>query len=375
QLIVLLTMLFIIIVFKKDYQEIDSEITRYLQNNAKNTIELSIEDLTNHDAFIVSELHGFHENANIKYAFLTYLHQKKEVNVYLAEISFSSGYLINEYLHTGNEDLLKLVFSFYQGSSFYTKEEYHFYKKLYQYNQKVGKDKAISVYGIDIEHSLDSALYFYQYYTSNKVEINDILNKSYSDPLLNHLKKNIINYHEFYDTMDFQEREKYMYQNYLFLKDIYSINTFFSQLGVKHGYCDILSNNYQSFAYYLNHDEASTVKDRVLSLMTFYKASFILESLTYKEKIIYHKKILKSSYVHNDLDIFQEKFTLINLKQNNSPFSSELIWYDLTENNSDKVTTDYYQYIILIYNSLACEPLDYKNTISTYEIILKEIWP
>src|SRR5690554_723352 len=243
--LLLMSVLIIILCSKKNIKKNEVE---YLKNNVTHKIIIENNDLYNNQAFVVSELHGFKENTNIKYHFLTYLHSNKNVNIYLGEISFSSGYLLNEYLKTGNEEILAKVFSFYEGSTFYTLEEYKFYKNLYKYNKNLPRDKQINIYGIDIEHSLESALYFYDYYSNKKVDdIDIILNSNFEDPILNHLQNTIIDYYQFYNTINWQKRDLAMYNNYLFIQEVFNITDFYSQLGAKHSFSEILSDNYMSF--------------------------------------------------------------------------------------------------------------------------------
>lgn len=344
----------------------------YLKRNTSQKIKLDKNDLDYYQAFVMSELHGFKENSNIRYHFLTYLNSSKNVNVYLGEISFSSGYLLNEYIHTGNEELLSKVFSFYEGSTFYTLEEYQFYQKLYIYNKNKSKEEKIKIYGIDIEHSLESTLYFYNYYTNSSVDkVEEILKLSFSDPILIHLQKSLTDYYNFYQTLNWQKRDLAMYHNYLFLKQTFNIDKFYSQLGAKHSYRDLLSDNFMSFTYFLSHDLTSPVKDKVLSIHIFYKDSKCLEVGKVNSETIYKKVFTRKTYKTDNLSVLKKAFNLINLQRENSPYMKELIWYNTSENNKNKVTTDYYQYIILINNSEASTPLDNSKTYSPLEILIK----
>ncbi len=369
-IVLLLTIFFILNDSKRN---VNVDEVNYLNKNASMEIQFKESDLEK-KAFIVSELHGFKENQTIKYQLLTNLNKVNHIHYYLAEISFSSGYLLNEYLQTGDENLLKLVFSFYKGSTFYTKEEYKFYQDLYQYNLNQSNDNKIIVIGIDIEHSLDSTIYFYNEYMHESITLKeDILNQTFKDPLLIHLQNNIIYNEDFYKNFDWQARDKAMFNNYRFLQSYYQIESFYAQLGAKHTLTEIESDQYRSFAYLLNSDDKSNVKGSVLSMMTFYKDSEYIESYTLNNKSYYKSEFVNRTYQTNNLDSFQNPITFITLKETDSPYEHKLVWYNLSKNECGKVTTDYYQYMILINHSKSNTPLDESMEKSQWNYFLNVI--
>ncbi len=352
-------MLTLIVLLNKKESIVNAEEINYLKNNAVSSIQITEKDLIEKKAFIVSENHGIEDNTIMKYQFITYLNQVKNLRYILYEISYSSGYLLNEYLQTGNESILKQVFSFYKGSTFYTKDEYTFFQKLYNYNQSLSFDKKLILIGVDIEHSLKSAKTLYNYYTGEEInDINEILDLKFTDLLLQFLQKNVANFHRFYENIVWQEREKMMLENYLCLKAIYKFETFYAQLGARHCLRDIASDNYQSFTYLLNTDELVNLTGKIVVFNVFYKDSKILEPYQFNNKFYYRSNLISSTYQTNNLDEFSERFLLFNLNSESSPFNKRLVWYNLFKNNELKVTTDYYDYIILINNSNAQVPLE-----------------
>ncbi len=374
---IIILMFGLFLYLNQDKEIVNAQEVKYLKQNASYTIKLDEVDLNANKAYIVSELHGFKQNTIVKYDFLTYLNREKNVSVYVAEISFSSGYLLNEYLKTGNKKILDDVFSFYQGSTFYMLDEYQFYENLYKYNLSVSDDKKVSVIGIDIEHTLDSALYFYNYYHSDNVEsIEDIIAQDYDDKLLNMLKQNIIASLNFYDEINWQERDNTMYQNYLILQKYYGFESFYAQVGAKHGFSDRLSDGFLSLTYYLKHDINSPVLNQVLSIMIFYKDSECLKAISIHSDLFYQQDKIKRTYKTNNLDVLCSNFSLIKLNRKDSPYTNKLIWYHLSDNKEDKVTTDYYQYLILICHSKSQTPIDEPvklNPVTIYYKILKQI--
>ncbi|QVK16945.1 hypothetical protein KHQ81_08535 [Mycoplasmatota bacterium] len=374
--LVIVFMLGLFFILNVDQKDINAQEVEYLKNYSSPTIQLQENDLLSNKAFIVSELHGFKQNSKIKYDFLTYLNEEKNITIHLAEISFSSGYLLNEYLKTGDEDLLNQIFSFYKGSTFCTQEEYQFYQKLYHYNKNLNEHEKIRILGIDIEHSLDSAIYFFNYYMKEDIkDIDSIINLSSNDPLLIHIKNNIIASKSFYENLNWQERDLAMYQNYLFLQSYYDFDGFYAQLGAKHGFSDLLNDQFESFTYFLNHDETSPVNNAVISIMIFYKDSECLEIYSIKSTFIYKNEKIKKTYKTNNLDVFSKNLVFIHLNGNDSPFNKHLVWYHQRDNDCEKVTTDYYQYMLIINHSKAATPIDGKvetNRIDGFVQLIKK---
>lgn len=358
----IIVMLLLIFFLNKKNIIVNAEEVDYLKNNAVSSVQINEKDLFENKAFIVSEIHGFQVNTEMKYQFITYLNQVKNLRYILLEISFSSGYLLNEYLQTGDELLLKQVFSFYKGSTFYTIEEYQFYQKLYIYNQSLSDNQKLILIGIDIEHSLLSAKTFYNLYNNADIDdINSILKLEFTDLKLQLLQISIVNFHRFYEDINWQHRENMMLNNYLSLIDIYNIDAFYAQLGAKHCLKDLSSDNYQSFTYLLNKDEKANLSEKILVFKVFYKDSNFLETYQMKNEIYYRNKFIKTTYKTNNLDEFTECFLLFNLNLEASPFKERLIWYNLSENDEDKVTTDYYDYLLLVSHSKAQVPLEKQN--------------
>lgn len=335
------------------------EALEYINAQGNTNIVLHDEDYQNYEFFIVSEIHGVNLNYQVKWELLMDLYNKKGVNALLLELSYTSGYLLNEYLKSGDEKILEKVQSFYRGSPFYTLDEFNFYKKLYEYNQTLPVDKRIQVIGIDIEHSDESVKLYYQFNDDNDARI------------IEYIKQNTDIRDEFYKTRYHSLREKRMYENILFLKEMYGIDACLVQLGAKHGFLEETSDNYKSLGYYLDKKEDSPYRNRVLNIMLFYQNSQYLESTYFKGELYYKINTLTKSY-RKILINSNSSLTIVKLDYENSPFKNKLI--DLHQSRKLKVgaTTDYYQYIIFINNAEASLPLD-KILILTKGEILKKI--
>src|SRR5690606_32095210 len=143
--------------------------------------------------------------------------------------------------------------------------------------------------------------------------IDEILNLAFSDPMLIHLQKTLIDYYHFYQSYNWQKRDLAMYQNYLYLKEIFKIDKFYSQLGAKHTYRDVLADDFRSFTYFLNHDFNSPVKDKVLSVHCFYRNSKSLEASKINREIIYKEVYTRKTYNTDNLSVLKKPFNLISL--------------------------------------------------------------
>ena len=115
-------------------------------------------DLKKYDVFLAGECHGVKNNYDIRLALIKYFNQKTGVRYFLCEYGYSISAYLNEYLETGDEEILNYVFECFETSIACNKEYYEFYKKLREYNETLDEDKKIILMGIDIEHSITPAI-------------------------------------------------------------------------------------------------------------------------------------------------------------------------------------------------------------------------
>lgn len=102
----------------------------------------------NYSVFFIGENHKYRiSNSRQQLKMLKYLHKQTGVKHIFMEFGYSRGFLVNEYIHTGDSTILK-------GLENFTYEEYSdFYKELYEYNQTLEEGNKISIHGIDLERS------------------------------------------------------------------------------------------------------------------------------------------------------------------------------------------------------------------------------
>ena len=89
-----------------EYLEANSETIKLEENFS---YDLMRSDLEKNDLILVGEIHGFHEPIVFDVDFFKYLHKNHGVRHYVVELDFVQGQLMNEYLVTGDQDILKTV--------------------------------------------------------------------------------------------------------------------------------------------------------------------------------------------------------------------------------------------------------------------------
>lgn len=93
--------------------------------------------------YFVGQLHNNEANTMIETELLLSLHTKFNVQYNILENSHSAAFLINHYLQTGNESILKFV---------NPDAKFQFIKTVKAYNDKISSTNKIRFYGIDFEN-------------------------------------------------------------------------------------------------------------------------------------------------------------------------------------------------------------------------------
>jgi len=153
-----------------------------------------------------------------------------------------------------------------------------------------------------------------------------------------------------------QIRDSKMYDNF---KKIYSHipkGKFYGQWGLNHAF-QKSQGNVNWLASLMNNSD-SPVKGKVLSVVYLYDNCDVMKRGNYSTAKL-------TSYGSNDNILepfFKEDITLFKLTGEQSPFHQELIWpFNINASNgiipTEGVTTDYFEYMILIKNAKATIPL------------------
>lgn len=262
--------------------------------NAKQNFSMLDSVVGNYQVFLIGETHGVSANPKIVMEMLPYLHEKANVRNLLIEFGYTDAYLINYYLATGDSFYLNPLF-------YYRYKDYHnFWRELYHFNQKMPKEKRITVVGIDFEYSRPLAFVLNSLITRGKkipdeilpaitniMVMDDSLSEIGKRKFLLHLRKDvyakqaiyeeyfgksfailkyIIDNNSFYAS--FYKRDKEMQNNFIkYHKDLKG--NYLGIMGMFH--VNASKDQRYEFAYQLNNDIFSPFKGKVLSFNCHYE--------------------------------------------------------------------------------------------------------
>lgn len=389
---------------QKNYSSVDLDDENYIKD-----FGISDKDLKKYDVFLAGEIHGTKKNYDLQFELIKYLNQNAGVRYILSEGGYGSNQLINQFLETGDKKVLENLFKYRKGLISWNKESYEFYEKIREYNQQLNDDQKIKLIGIDIEHQITPALMYLKSILPKddvpaeiETTISTFKNKEYANvktwddyydyiDFLNSMQEdirenekiykeyleesyfdfsivldNIINSQNAYDSECENEdefwriRENSMYDNFKRVYEHFPKGKYFGQFGAGH----VFQNNDKSELYntgrlgmYLNEDD-SPVKNKVLSINYEYINCYHLVP-NYDIGIEYDGYADVPMPISRDMDVVEKytktDFTIIKLNGKRSPFGEKIYFLDPC---NDGVTTDYFQYMVLIKDSKAVIPFN-----------------
>lgn len=332
-----------------------------------------------------AQWHGTVANYDLNYALLTALYEQAGVRYLLLDSGYATAQVYNDYLQSGKTDLLSMALNGIRFSNISCNEHRLFWERLYQFNKVLPPGEKIVVVGIDAEYQLGTALNYLYYLSDNQLGnlyppteylgVLEALNryltglqaKYQEDPqsFINAFGDNIPRFElalqNLMDTVSinlndnyYAEREKLMYANFLAAYNVDPQGKYFGHFTMEHIYqrgakVGELANTDRLATLLVQED--SPVRDRVISIAAMYHDSefrfFYGRYETYR---------VMNSYVVDSLPLLKNAasdYTLYKLNGQESPFS----WDTYTVSNpSGGVTTDYYQYLLLIKNSKSTSP-------------------
>ena len=347
--------------------------------------------------FLAGEYHAQTKGYQSKKMLIQYLHEKQDVDYLICELGMGQGFLLDDYIQTGNEENLIFMMEELEGTLAYTQDEYQLWKWLYDYNQQQPENDKIHIIGLDIEFQKKTSVRGLSLLMDNSVtpakEIQPLIERikesdgtavkefpqaleKYPEqmkeifgenfPWAEQYAKNVTATEKFFELNQsgganaHQIRDDKMTDNLFFaMEQLPEDAKFFGQFGAEHILQSemittfVLQENYNRFAMQLQEND-SPVKGEVCSIyLAFLKKSQSPRSTTY--------------YPMNEseipVDSFQDYFaqdTFIPLDEKGSPFFND--GEEQTENKENANAkaeinlTDYFQKILLLPDSEACEP-------------------
>ena len=357
--------------------------------------------------------HGSAKTYDAELHLIQSLKNQNAVDYYIPETNFSQAFFFQQYLETGNEELLKeLVLAFQtivnqEG----TIETFEHWKNLRTLNQSF-KENPIKVVGFDVINEYQFPIKHILYLTENiqnwklKDDLAKITNDKNADysirnKELQQVLKNFINdyesnkkiyEHQILDTFSFhhilknisynfnenRDREKIIFDNYIYLKDTYQLKT--KKQFAKYGFFHLEKEREQNYPSFFTRLIEQNVYERnkVITVIGYLTKSEVLWDKIYDKEGNYRSFTTKKGYGIGDY--WKEYFkgikklkktklsdiTVYKLNNTNSPYNSgtDLIEVKLflKKNNGKslkgKDTTKFIDYAILISNSKNQIPIE-----------------
>ena len=397
-----------IIVTEETTNEAESTISNYLTANSHQLSNddddfsgLDTIDFTGKKIIFTAEEHGTKTNNLLKMKFIKYLKNELDFDYLLTELPISFAHYINEYLSTGDESILEEIYIPLEGTYAWNRQSYNDWIELYNINAQLPDDRKIVVVGVDLEHQPYTAFRFLTDILPKSEppsQIKDVLDELYST--LNGLEKDcyltteslqtaqkvissINEYESIYkdylgeDYIEFklvnqnilniaqarenetsmtwnQTRDKMIYENFKIIENNLSDGIFYGQWGLNHTFQN-KERHVMWFAGYLN-EPSSKYNGRVLSIAYNYVDSYRIEK---KDNLKYSTVDLKLQFpfIYNEY-ITDNDLTLIQLDAS----TPTRPYIEMHEVNSGIPlgldVTNFFQYVILIRNSDAVDPLE-----------------
>jgi hypothetical protein len=379
----------------KKNNELDVSTQAYLRENQSavdfkeiKSIEkvLTSEVIKNNAVFFASEYHAVAVNKDIRLFFIKTLHQQTDTVCYFPELSYAACQLLNQYMQTGNEEILDFLYKNFKGTLEYTQENFVFWQHLREYIQSLPSSKKLIIVGCDIEHQSFIAFRYVHELLKNKtpppaisITIDSLMqrpainyrspthsawlskrmeeienNKTDFQTLLGdnygsfnyvlHNMQNAIDYIASDSNLDL--RENSIWENFKKNYALVPNGKWFGQWGTYH---TMQRASYKNLAWLVKKDPQSPVKNRVLGIHTMYENSYYM-NLSFAATPFTN---LKKNNPYNTLS--ETDATLFRLNNEDSPFLKKLLWWDVSKHDGG-VTCDYYQFILFIRDAQASKP-------------------
>ena len=332
-----------------------------------------------------AQCHGTTANYDLQFALLTALHKQAGVRYLLLDSGYATAQVYNDYVQSGNAKLLNMALEGIRFSNSSCNEHRLFWEKIYKYNQSLPPAEKIKVIGIDVEYQIGTALNYLNFLSDNQLGhlypiteylgstkalaryVGGVKGKYSEDPqsFENAFGDNISRFEmvlqNLTDTVAanlsrsfFPEREKIMYANFLAAYNNDPAGKYFGHFTMGHIYqrrANVGEMEDADRLAMLLVQEDSPVRDRVISIAAMYHDS---EFRFYYG--VFESYRVFNFYVADPVPLFKTAstdYTLYKLNGDESPFTWDT--YTVT-NPSGGVTTDYYQYLLLIKNSKSTTP-------------------
>lgn len=325
-----------------------------------------------------AEFHGTTATYDLQYALTTALHQQAGVRYLLLGIGHATAQIYNLYLESGNHEFLDMVMSEIRYSSSSSFEHRQSWERLLEYNQGLPAEERLTVVGIDLEYQPYTAIRYMNFLTGTQSLVPQpeayLGTPAALDSYVQTLRQDFEtrqeeyrtalgeNYAEFIIVLDnltdtvaanfdddfYDFREQILYANFL---RAYELNPgkYFGQFTMEHVYQNQAGTSNMEgldrLAMYLNRDD-SPVEGQVISIAAMYVDSVF----RFYYGRYYNSDIIQDYYTDGLIfrTVSEADYTLFRLTGKSSPFNRGTF---TVRRPYGGVTTDYYQYLLVIKNS------------------------
>lgn len=349
-------------------------------------------ELDQYRVFLVGESHGSAFNQQLESALVEFFVREGGVGSLLLELPPSVVGFLREYVQTGDEALLQLVFSSVQGTYFCTQDNYAHWQRMRALWQSLPQEKKFRLIGLDVEHHSILALRYLQYLLdkvassslsqTKLAQIGAVLRGElrvantevvpFVSGLLQELEREVVqaelgelvNEFELVLTSllasfqlttlgDSQEwnaqRDRAMYENFMKQAVNGSGEKFFGQWGLNH----VFQKEQMGVTWLATAiDQTDEFSGRVFSMVLVYHDSYYLERETNRPR--HFGNYAWRAYLLAELAAGEP--LLVKLDGAGSPFDQALEWKLSVVEPTQGVTTDYFQYILFIPGAKASTP-------------------
>lgn len=349
------------------FNNIKNNMSKYIYENAVNISDSNIfksKLITKKgQIYLAGEVHGTCKNSEVEVLILKNLIENNNVKYYIGEFSYSTAYLINQYLSGEDPKAIQRLIEAYKqnpGNYIANIEFVSKWTRIKSINDKLPSDKKIMVIGIDAEYNEEIALYvvknildddslslielissdsFINAKSDKKINVENIIkNLEYANELS--VDKNYKSHHN--------KRDRIMYENFKNYKLDNSEYSYFGQFGYLHTYKS-RQFGIDWLGSLINSDDI--FNNQVVSIQIEYISSERIDKSG-------NRKDLDFDNTLNSLNLSFNSDILLDLTKNNSPFFKNSAFGDtsLIEPN-----TNYIDYVLILSDSKAITPIEWSN--------------
>jgi hypothetical protein len=152
---------------EKSYIRKNSTTIDFTNYEDYSALEIFNDSIKDKKIIMTNQEGGIKENSQIQYKFITYLMDEWKLKYFLIDAGYSQSAIINEYLQTGDENLLESYYDLIGDSMV------DMLKRLYLKNSQLPDNKKLNIIGIGINESFQSIDLYFKMIISRNLDLTD----------------------------------------------------------------------------------------------------------------------------------------------------------------------------------------------------------